>query len=209
MKKGFFITFEGNDGAGKTTIAKACMDQLKEQGHEVIYTREPGGSRIAEQIRGILLDNENTDMDARTEAILYAAARRQHLVDIVAPALAQGKIVLCDRFLDSSLAYQGVGRGLGINEVEELNRFAIHDLMPDKTIFLAVSNEIAQQRMGARSEALNRLDNEKADFHEKVRAGYEKLLQRDPQRIVKIDASGSVDHVSAAAMKEIDKVIYG
>ena len=148
-------------------------------------------------------------MDARTEAILYAAARRQHLVDIVAPALAQGKIVLCDRFLDSSLAYQGVGRGLGINEVEELNRFAIHDLMPDKTIFLAVSNEIAQQRMGARSEALNRLDNEKADFHEKVRAGYEKLLQRDPQRIVKIDASGSVDHVSATAMKEIEKVIYG
>jgi len=208
MKQGFFITLEGNDGAGKTTIAQACVERLKALGHEVVYTREPGGSRIAERIRDLLLDPGNTDMDARTEAILYAAARRQHLVDIVAPALEQGKIVLCDRFLDSSLAYQGIGRGLGIEEVERLNRFAIDDFMPDRTIFLAIDNETAMARMGRRGEK-NRLDREDDAFHQRVREGYEKLVLRDPERIVKIDASGSIEEVTDAAMKVIESVIYG
>ncbi|TGY65927.1 dTMP kinase [Dubosiella muris] len=208
MKQGFFITLEGNDGAGKTTIAQACVERLKALGHEVVYTREPGGSRIAERIRDLLLDPGNTDMDARTEAILYAAARRQHLVDIVAPALEQGKIVLCDRFLDSSLAYQGIGRGLGIEEVERLNRFAIDDFMPDRTIFLAIDNETAMARMGRRGEK-NRLDREDDAFHQRVREGYEKLVLRDPDRIVKIDASGSIEEVTDAAMKVIESVIYG
>lgn len=208
MKQGFFITLEGNDGAGKTTIANACVERLKALGHEVVYTREPGGSRIAERIRDLLLDPGNTDMDARTEAILYAAARRQHLVDIVAPALEQGKIVLCDRFLDSSLAYQGIGRGLGIEEVERLNRFAIDDFMPDRTIFLAIDNETAMARMGRRGEK-NRLDREDDAFHQRVREGYEKLVLRDPDRIVKIDASGSIEEVTDAAMKVIESVIYG
>ncbi|WP_289108100.1 dTMP kinase [uncultured Dubosiella sp.] len=208
MKQGFFITLEGNDGAGKTTIANACVERLKALGHEVVYTREPGGSRIAERIRDLLLDPGNTDMDARTEAILYAAARRQHLVDIVAPALEQGKIVLCDRFLDSSLAYQGIGRGLGIEEVERLNRFAIDDFMPDRTIFLAIDNETAMARMGRRGEK-NRLDREDDAFHQRVREGYEKLVLRDPERIVKIDASGSIEEVTDAAMKVIESVIYG
>lgn len=208
MKQGFFITLEGNDGAGKTTIANACVERLKALGHEVVYTREPGGSRIAERIRDLLLDPGNTDMDARTEAILYAAARRQHLVDIVAPALEQGKIVLCDRFLDSSLAYQGIGRGLGIEEVERLNRFAIDDFMPDRTIFLAIDNETAMARMGRRGEK-NRLDQEDDAFHQRVREGYEKLVLRDPDRIVKIDASGSIEEVTDAAMKVIESVIYG
>lgn len=199
---------EGNDGAGKTTIAQACVERLKALGHEVVYTREPGGSRIAERIRDLLLDPGNTDMDARTEAILYAAARRQHLVDIVAPALEQGKIVLCDRFLDSSLAYQGIGRGLGIEEVERLNRFAIDDFMPDRTIFLAIDNETAMARMGRRGEK-NRLDREDDAFHQRVREGYEKLVLRDPDRIVKIDASGSIEEVTDAAMKVIESVIYG
>ncbi|WP_290139041.1 dTMP kinase [uncultured Dubosiella sp.] len=208
MKQGFFITLEGNDGAGKTTIAQACVERLKALGHEVVYTREPGGSRIAERIRDLLLDPGNTDMDERTEAILYAAARRQHLVDIVAPALEQGKIVLCDRFLDSSLAYQGIGRGLGIEEVERLNRFAIDDFMPDRTIFLAIDNETAMARMGRRGEK-NRLDREDDAFHQRVREGYEKLVLRDPDRIVKIDASGSIEEVTDAAMKVIESVIYG
>lgn len=208
MKQGFFITLEGNDGAGKTTIANACVERLRALGHEVVYTREPGGSRIAERIRDLLLDPGNTDMDARTEAILYAAARRQHLVDIVAPALEQGKIVLCDRFLDSSLAYQGIGRGLGIEEVERLNRFAIDDFMPDRTIFLAIDNETAMARMGRRGEK-NRLDREDDAFHQRVREGYEKLVLRDPDRIVKIDASGSIEEVTDAAMKVIESVIYG
>ncbi len=208
MKQVFFITLEGNDGAGKTTIAQACVERLKALGHEVVYTREPGGSRIAERIRDLLLDPGNTDMDARTEAILYAAARRQHLVDIVAPALEQGKIVLCDRFLDSSLAYQGIGRGLGIEEVERLNRFAIDDFMPDRTIFLAIDNETAMARMGRRGEK-NRLDREDDAFHQRVREGYEKLVLRDPDRIVKIDASGSIEEVTDAAMKVIESVIYG
>ena len=208
MKQGFFITLEGNDGAGKTTIAQACVERLKALGHEVVYTREPGGSRIAERIRDLLLDPGNTDMDARTEAILYAAARRQHLVDIVAPALEQGQIVLCDRFLDSSLAYQGIGRGLGIEEVERLNRFAIDDFMPDRTIFLAIDNETAMARMGRRGEK-NRLDREDDAFHQRVREGYEKLVLRDPDRIVKIDASGSIEEVTDAAMKVIESVIYG
>lgn len=208
MKQGFFITLEGNDGAGKTTIAQACVERLKALGHEVVYTREPGGSRIAERIRDLLLDPGNTDMDERTEAILYAAARRQHLVDIVAPALEQGKIVLCDRFLDSSLAYQGIGRGLGIEEVERLNRFAIDDFMPDRTIFLAIDNETAMARMGRRGEK-NRLDREDDAFHQRVREGYEKLVLRDPDRIVKIDASGSIEEVTDAGMKVIESVIYG
>lgn len=208
MKKGFFITFEGNDGAGKTTIALACKERLEQAGIDVIYTREPGGSKIAEQIRNILLDPQNKEMDARTEAILYAAARRQHLIDIVAPALEQGKVVLCDRFLDSSLAYQGVGRDLGIEAIEQLNHFAIHNLMPDQTIFLSVNEEIANQRMHQRGE-LNRLDQEKDEFHRKVRQGYEILLKRDPKRIKKIDASRSIEEVSNDAMEVIQKIIYG
>ncbi len=117
MTKGLFITFEGNDGAGKTTISKLVYERMLDEGYPVIYTREPGGIKIAEQIRKVILDPENIEMDAKTEALLYAASRRQHLIEKVLPAIEQGKIVLCDRFIDSSLAYQGVGRQLGIKEV--------------------------------------------------------------------------------------------
>lgn len=206
MKRGIFITFEGNDGAGKTTICKLVQEKLIQQGYEVIYTREPGGSKIAESIRNILLDVENTKMDARTEAILYAASRRQHLVEIVQPALEAGKIVLCDRFIDSSLAYQGVGRGLGIEEVYALNQFAIDQMMPDKTIFLSVDIETGAKRMDLRGEK-NRLDLEKDSFHQKVRQGYETLLKMYPQRIVKVDATGEIEEVFDLTMQEIQKVL--
>ena len=206
MKRGIFITFEGNDGAGKTTICKLVQESLIQQGYEVIYTREPGGSQIAESIRNILLDVNNTQMDARTEAILYAASRRQHLVEIVQPAIEAGKIVLCDRFIDSSLAYQGVGRDLGIEEVYALNQFAINSLMPDKTIFLSVDIETGAKRMNIRGDK-NRLDLEADSFHKKVRQGYETLLTMYPDRIVKVDASGTVPEVFDLTMDEIKKVL--
>ena len=206
MKRGIFITFEGNDGAGKTTICKLVEKKLIEQGYEVVYTREPGGSKIAESIRNILLDVENTKMDSRTEAILYAASRRQHLVEVVQPALEAGKIVLCDRFIDSSLAYQGVGRGLGIEEVYALNQFAIDQMMPDRTIFLSVDIETGAKRMNLRGEK-NRLDLEKDSFHQKVRQGYETLLEMYPERIVKVDATGEVEEVFDLTMQEIQKVL--
>ena len=207
MKHGLFITFEGNDGAGKTTICKMVQDALIQQGFEVVYTREPGGSQIAESIRNILLDVNNTNMDARTEAILYAASRRQHLVEIVQPALEAGKIVLCDRFIDSSLAYQGVGRDLGIEEIYALNQFAIGSMMPDKTIFLSVDIETGAKRMNIRGDK-NRLDLEADTFHQKVRQGYETLLKMYPERIVKVDARGEVEEVFSLTMEQIQKVIH-
>ena len=139
MKQGVFITFEGNDGSGKTTVCKAVQEELIKMGYDCIYTREPGGSKIAESIRSILLDVNNTEMDDRTEALLYAASRRQHLKEVVLPALENKKIVLCDRFIDSSLAYQGIARGIGLKEVWDINQFAIDGCMPEKTLFLSVS----------------------------------------------------------------------
>ena len=138
MRKGLLITFEGNDGSGKTTISKRVYEALKEKGYPVIYTREPGGIDIAEQIRRVILDPANTAMDARTEALLYAASRRQHLVEKIIPALSKGEIVLCDRFVDSSLPNQGVGRGIGMDEVWKINEFALEGHMPHATIFLSL-----------------------------------------------------------------------
>ena len=134
--KGFFITFEGPDGSGKTTISTKVQQKLVEMGYDAIYTREPGGIEIAEQIRNVILDPKNTAMDPKTEALLYAASRRQHLVEKVIPALEKGQIIICDRFIDSSLAYQGYARHLGIDEVYAINEFAIEGHFPDTTIFL-------------------------------------------------------------------------
>ena len=136
--KGKFITLEGPDGSGKTTVSLKIVSILQQRGYKVMLTREPGGVDIAEQIRQVILDKKNTAMDAKTEALLYAAARRQHLIEKVLPALKEGYIVICDRFVDSSLAYQGVGRQLGIDKVYAMNLFAIEDIMPDKTIFFDI-----------------------------------------------------------------------
>lgn len=207
MKKGLFITWEGNDGAGKTTVCLKVKEKLEQMGYSVIYTREPGGSKIAESIRDILLNKENVEMDARTEALLYAASRRQHLVEKVLPALEQKQIVLCDRFLDSSLAYQGMARDLGMDEVLNINTFAIDGCMPDKTLFLSVSVETGQKRMYLRGD-LNRLDLEEDTFHKKVRKGYETLVQKYPERIVSIDAEPDLETVVDAALQEVLKVIH-
>lgn len=206
MKKGVFITFEGNDGAGKTTICKAVTQRLMDLNYAVLYTREPGGSKIAEAIRTILLDVDNTNMDPRTEALLYAASRRQHLMDVVLPALEQKRIVLCDRFIDSSLAYQGIAREIGEQEIWNINQFAIDGYMPEKTIFLSVSVETGQKRMSGR-HAKDRLDLEVNSFHEKVRKGYQQLCEKYPDRICIIDAESDVDTVVKKVLDEVLEVV--
>ncbi len=206
MKKGLFITFEGNDGSGKTTMAQLIYDRLKQEGYDVILTREPGGIEIAEKIRDIILDPANTEMDARCEALLYAASRRQHLAQKVIPALKDKKIVICDRFIDSSLAYQGHARGIGIDEVYELNLFAIDSYMPDLTLFFKISVEEAKKRMDERGN-LNRLDQEQSDFHQKVREGYELICQKYPQRIKVIDAHPAIEIVLEDVYQNIKQFI--
>lgn len=194
MQKGLFITFEGNDGSGKTTISKMAYEKLKEAGYPVIYTREPGGIDIAEQIRHVILDPKNTAMDARCEALLYAASRRQHLVEKVLPALAENKIVLCDRFVDSSLVYQGIARGIGVDEVFEINEFAIEGHMPQATIFLSVTLETGLARVSNRGN-LDRLDGEGMEFHRNVAEGYEFVKEKFKDRMHIIDANKDIEQV--------------
>lgn len=194
MSKGLFITFEGGEGCGKTTVIKALEQELNKEGLDILITREPGGSVIAEQIRNIILDKKNTLMDPKTEALLYAASRRQHLVEIVIPALKRGTIVLSDRYLDSSLAYQGYARGIGIDDVLSINRFAIADTMPDLTFFLDLKPEEGLKRIALhRSNEVNRLDLEKLSFHQKVYEAYKLLLEKYPDRILRIDASQIIE----------------
>ena len=208
MDKGIFITVEGPEGAGKTTIIGMLEERLQKAGYTVLRTREPGGISIAEQIREVLLKKENTEMDERTEALLYAAARRQHLVEKVYPALQKGDIVLCDRFVDSSLAYQGYARGLGIENVFKINQFAIGDRMPDLTLYYDIKPEDGLKRIHTNANReINRLDMEALSFHEKVREGYLQLLELFPERIQKIDASRSVEEVLAESLGIIGSYI--
>lgn len=206
MRKGLFITFEGNDGSGKTTISTRVYEIMKELGYPVIYTREPGGIDIAEQIREVILDPKNTAMDARTEALLYAASRRQHLVEKVLPALEEEKIVLCDRFIDSSLAYQGVGRGIGIEEVYHMNEFAIEGHMPDATIFLSVSLEEGLRRVSTRGKK-DRLDGEELSFHKAVAHGYEEVKKKFAKRMVIIDANADVETVFEHTLDAVKGIV--
>ena len=204
MQKGLFITFEGPEGAGKTTVIAEIDKRLENIGMETVLTREPGGIRISEKIRSIILDNAHQEMDGRTEALLYAAARRQHLVERIIPALEAGKIVLCDRFVDSSLAYQGHARGLGMDEVMSINEFAIEDMMPDLTIFFDITPEEGLSRIEANAgREQNRLDNETLQFHQNVYEGYEIVQKRYADRIVKTDASKPLSEVTENVWKLI------
>ncbi|WIV21332.1 dTMP kinase [Paenibacillus polygoni] len=181
---------------------------LEERNIAYLVTREPGGIEIAEKIRSIILDPEHTAMDARTEALLYAAARRQHLVEKVIPALEKGLIVLCDRFVDSSLAYQGYARGIGVEEIRSINLFATEDITPDVTIYFDVDPEIGLARIAAnQNREVNRLDLENRLFHDKVREGYLKLVENEPGRIKMIDASLSPDEVFCSLIANIDCVL--
>ena len=197
MARGLFLTFEGCDGCGKTTVLNRVSVLLREKGIPFLLTREPGGSKIAEEIRNVILDKKNTEMDPRCEALLYAASRRQHLVEIVLPALKKGIHVLSDRYLDSSLAYQGYARGIGMEEVYSINLFAIDGMLPDLTFFLDLPPEegLARIRKNETRE-VNRLDLEKENFHKKVYEGYKILLENYPERIVRIDAKKTVEEES-------------
>lgn len=203
---GYFITFEGPEGAGKTTILSILQDKLLKKGYNVVSTREPGGIDIAEQIRSVILDKNNTKMDGRTEALLYAASRRQHLAEKVIPALEEGKIVLCDRFIDSSLAYQGYARGLGIDEVLSINEFAINGLMPSLTLFFDIQPEKGLTRIGKNNEReVNRLDLENLSFHEKVYEGYLTVANRFKDRFHTINADNPIEDVTKEAFEVIEQ----
>lgn len=209
MKKGIFITAEGPDGAGKTTIIRMLVKSLVTEGYQVVYTREPGGIDIAEQIRNVILDKKNTLMDPRTEALLYSAARRQHLVEKIIPALEKGYIILCDRFVDSSLAYQGYARGLGIDEVYSINNFAIDGMMPKLTLYFDIDPEIGLKRINQHKDReVNRLDLEELEFHQKVREGYFQLMNKDTGRIYKIDASKPIEQVFKEAEEKVKEIIH-
>lgn len=205
---GLFITFEGGEGSGKTTIAKKVKEILEQEGYKVTLTREPGGVEIAEKIRDIIHDIKYTNMDKKTEALLYAASRRQHLVEKVLPALDQGQIVICDRFVDSSMVYQGIGRGIGVDEVYEMNLFATENILPQRTIFFDVLPEIGIQRVYSNKDReINRLDLENIEFHQKVYQGYLSICDKFPERIVKIDASQDIDSVLSQALSMIRELL--
>jgi dTMP kinase len=196
MNRGKFIVFEGGEGSGKSTILDMVYDYLIRNNIECVKTREPGGIKISEDIREIILDTRNTEMDSKTEALLYAAARRQHLVEKVIKELDKGKIVLCDRFIYSSLAYQGYARDIGIEDIYQINKFAIGEYMPDLNILFDVSPEAGLLRINKNKDReVNRLDLEKMDFHYKVREGYNKLYESNKDKFVKIDAEKSIEEV--------------
>lgn len=191
-----FITFEGGEGSGKTTVLKKVSEYFKEHNIPFVLTREPGGTLISEQIRNVILDKNNQAMDIKTEALLFAASRRQHLVEKIWPSLKNGVNVFCDRYLDSSLAYQGYARGLTIDAVLEINKYATDDTYPDLTLFFDIEPTLGLSRiMSNASREVNRLDLEKIAFHEKVRKGYQILAQRYSSRYVIIDASKPLNEV--------------
>ena len=196
MSKGFLVSLEGPEGAGKTSVLEALIPILEDRGVEVLTTREPGGVLIGEKIREVILDPSHIEMDPKTELLLYIASRRQHLVEKVLPALAAGKLVIMDRFIDSSVAYQGFGRGLDIDAIDWLNEFATDGLKPDLTLYFDIEVEEGLARIAANSNReVNRLDMEGLDLHRKVRQGYLSLLEREGNRIEKIDASLPLDQV--------------
>ena len=199
-----FITLEGPEGSGKTTAVESAVKKLMEMGYQIVRTREPGGTPISEQIRNVILDKENTMMDPRTEALLYAASRRQHLVEKVWPAIKEGKIVICDRYLDSSLAYQGGARGLGIENILNINLFATENTWPDLTLLFDLDPAIGLERISKNANReVNRLDLEKLDFHNKVRNTFLELAKRYPDRYVIIDASKTQEEVAKDTLEAI------
>jgi len=204
MRKGYFITFEGGDGAGKSTQINRLMEHLENCGFDVILTREPGGTDIGEKIRNIILDPENKEMDAVTEAMLYAASRAQHVAQVIKPAIEEGKIVICDRFIDSSIAYQGFGRGLG-DSVSIINSYAVGEYMPDKTVLLKLKPQLGNKRISTREK--DRIELEAESFHQAVFEGYETLEKMYPERIIGVDATGTIDEIHDIIRNHIDDLL--
>ena len=201
---GYFITFEGPDGSGKTTIAKEVCKLLEKQyPNKVVLTREPGGKNniIAEDIRNILLNHIDYKIDNRAEALLFAASRAQHVNDFILPKLKEGNIVLCDRYIHSSLVYQGYVRDLGVKEVLDINKFAIQNTMPDLVILIMLEPEKCFARIKQNSRDMNRLDRESISLHNKVYEGYQKLASKYPKNICVVDGSGSIQEITDQVMK--------
>lgn len=205
--KGLFISFEGNDGSGKSSVIKAIYEELEKRGYPLLLSREPGGSEIAEKIRNIILDKDNMGMDDKTESLLYAASRREHLVKTVLPAITEGKIVLCDRYVDSSLAYQGYARHIGIDEVYNMNMYATSGLLPDLTLFVCVRPEVGLARIKKNARDLDRLELETINFHNDVYKGYQLLLEKFPKRIVKVNGEQTPEEVKKEALDLVLKFV--
>lgn len=204
--KGLFITIEGGDGSGKSTQIKLLYEFLENKGYDIVLTREPGGTLISEEIRKVILNKDFMEMSDMTEALLYAAARAQHVHQLVRPLVAKGKIVICDRYVDSSIVYQGYARGMGIETIETINRFATGGLKPDLTVLLQISAEEGIMRKSSQQE-LDRLELQKLEFHLKVAEGYQMMAEREPDRILMIDASKSIEEIGNLIQSKVGLLI--
>ena len=204
---GKFISFEGPEGSGKTSVIMAVEQYLTNKGYNILTTREPGGIKIAEDIRNIILNKENIAMDMHAEALLFAASRSQHFHQKIVPALQEGKIIICDRFIDSSLAYQGYARGLGIDEVYAINQFGIGNTLPMLTIFIDVPPKVGLERVFSKRDKVDRLDLETLAFHERVYEGYMLLADKFPHRIKKVDGTSSIEQVTEETIKIIETIL--
>jgi dTMP kinase len=203
-RRGFLLTFEGIEGCGKTTQQKKLARRLRRLGYLVMETREPGGSAISEQIRAILLNVGNRGMNPRCELLLYLASRAQHLEDVIRPSLEKGAVVICDRFSDATMAYQGFGRALGSTAVRQLNRFATNGLVPNLTIVLDVPVATGLERK-RKDGGLDRLDMERETFHETVRKGYRRIARQEPRRVRVVDGTAPIDEVSATVQRIVEQ----
>lgn len=204
MEQGYFITFEGGDGSGKSTQIKKLKTYLQARGYQVTLTREPGGTEIGEKIREIILDPASSEMSAMAEALLYAACRAQHIAQVIKPALESGNIVICDRFVDSSIAYQGYGRGLG-EAVRIMNQYAVGECMPDLTFLMKLAPSVGSRRIAGRKK--DRIECEADAFHQAVYQGYEELERLYADRIIGIDASASIEAIEAEINRHIEDLL--
>ncbi len=210
--KGLFITFEGPDGSGKTTQMRLLADRLAAEGADVLRTREPGGTPIGDRLREIVLSPENREMQDETEILLYAASRAQHVREVIVPALRRGRIVICDRFVDASIAYQGYGLGRDPEEVAAINRFATGGLQPHRTYLLDVPAEVSRERLLARASAadgagLDRIEQKEREYHVRVREGFLLIAKAEPQRVKLVDANRSVDDIAADIAADFDRLV--
>lgn len=203
---GIFISMEGPDGAGKTTQIELLKTYLEKKGYEILITREPGGTKISEAIRRILLDKSNLEMDYMTEALLYASARAQLVAEVIKPGVAAGKVVISDRFIDSSAVYQGMARGLGVENAYKINEFAIQGMMPRLTIHLDLPASVGIMRKKNQAE-LDRMELEKTEFHEKVAEGYRQLARMFPERIYTIDATLPVEEIHRLIISKLEEIL--
>ena len=203
MSKGLFISVEGPDGSGKSTQIDLLKKYIEDHGRTVVFTREPGGTPIGEKIRTIILDPENAEMDALTEAMLYAASRSQHVREVIRPALQRGDVVICDRFVDSSIAYQGFGRELG-QVVAIINSFAISECVPDVTLLFKLDPTVGISRI---KRAQDRLEKEDLEFHKRVYEGYLEVEKANPERVIGIDAGREIEEIHKEIIDKIGKLL--